>query len=477
MRQSLGARFVAALLALAVIVAALAVALLGALSEQREALDSAARYERALLAVGEAEATAGRFVAVSTAGGDALDDATRDLVASGDAIERELLEAGGSRSIAAAGADDVRFLAEGAGEPAEQLRIRFGAAASALGLAADRLAAEAASERAEADRRASTATLLAAVGGALLVVLLGAMALVLRRRVVRPIDELSDVATRIAGGELSRRVADLRGGDEVARMHRSFNAMAASLEVALEDSRSTERMREEFFAVVSHELRTPLTSIVGYVELLADDASGVETLSDGERRRFIEIVDRNSRHLLRLVGDLLLAAQIEEGRMELELHPVDIAGLVREAIEEVAPSVRAGELTLASAIEGPFDVEADAPRLSLAFRNLLSNAIKFTPAGGEVGVSTSLAGAVPVRGHGREVAIEFWDTGVGISDAEQARLFERFYRAPGARHAEAPGVGLGLVITRAIIEAHGGRLEVESAEGGGSTFRCLLPLG
>ncbi|RBY79846.1 hypothetical protein DQ238_09435 [Geodermatophilus sp. TF02-6] len=245
--------------------------------------------------------------------------------------------------------------------------------------------------------------------------------------------------------------------------------------------RETERLKDQFVSLISHELRTPLASILGYLELVLDDPG--QPLTD-EQRQYLATVERNAQRLLRLVGDLLFTAQVDAGRFGLQPGDVDLAALVRDA--EATARVSAAAAGVEVSVTAPTDglvVRGDAVRLGQACDNLVSNAVKFTPRGGRVTLTLRAAwrttdgevldepraGAVPVA----RLAVS--DTGVGIPTGEQAQLFARFFRASTARRHAVPGVGLGLAITRAITTAHGGTLELTSAEGRGTTFTLTLP--
>jgi PAS domain S-box-containing protein len=228
--------------------------------------------------------------------------------------------------------------------------------------------------------------------------------------------------------------------------------------------REAEILKDQFFALVSHELRTPLTSIIGYLELVLEDD---EALTD-HHRRFLGVVDRNARRLLRLVGDLLFVAHVEAGRLALEVSEVDLSTLTIEAVEAARPRAEAKALVLETATQGVPPIAGDHDRLAQVLDNLISNAVKFTPEGGTVSVRLAVDNG--------EAALEVRDTGVGIPAAEQDRLFERFYRATTATERAIPGVGLGLTIAKAIVEVHGGNLDFESVEGSGTTFTVRLPL-
>ena len=229
--------------------------------------------------------------------------------------------------------------------------------------------------------------------------------------------------------------------------------------------RELDRLKDEFVALVSHELRTPLTSIRGYLELVLDGEAG--DLTD-DQREFLGIVERNAHRLLALVGDLLFLAQVEAGKLSLELGAVDLSSLAAETVETARPLAEEKGVTLTLA-SGPLPLLAgDRIRLAQLLDNLVSNGVKFTPSGGRVDVR--------VRGERGRAVIEVRDTGMGVPPGEQDHLFERFFRASKATEQAIPGTGLGLAISKAIVHAHGGRITVASEEGKGSTFRVDLPI-
>jgi PAS domain S-box-containing protein len=227
---------------------------------------------------------------------------------------------------------------------------------------------------------------------------------------------------------------------------------------------AAEQVKDEFVALISHELRTPLSSIIGYLEVLFDDATGPLTQ---RQRRFLEVVDRNARRQLRLVSDLLFVSQVDAGRLRLHIDDVDVAELAKAAIEAAQPRAKAGDVTLQLEADDATTLRGDPDRLGQVIDNLLTNAIKFTPRDGVVDVR--------VTGNTDTVAIEVSDTGVGIPAAEQRQLFTRFFRASTATSRAIPGIGLGLTIVKAIVDAHRGTVSVTSAEGNGTTFRIYLP--
>ncbi len=226
-----------------------------------------------------------------------------------------------------------------------------------------------------------------------------------------------------------------------------------------------ERAKDEFFGLVSHELRTPLTSIIGYGELLAD--SEADRLTE-QGRQFLSVIRRNAQREMRLVGDLLLLVRIQEGSFSIELEEVDLRRIVEQAVEAARPAADKRDIELSTHVEGSPECSGDPQRLGQVVDNLLSNAIKFTPKGGRVAVSLSARDGL--------AAIEVTDSGMGIPESEQRHLFDRLYRAPSAMASAIPGVGLGLTIVKAIVDAHHGRIAVESEPGAGATFRVEIPV-
>jgi signal transduction histidine kinase len=236
-------------------------------------------------------------------------------------------------------------------------------------------------------------------------------------------------------------------------------------EELLEAQREADRLKDEFFALVSHELRTPLTSIMGYLEMVIEDT---EDKLDEEDRNHLRVMQRNADRLLRLVGDILLVAQVQAGTFTLATAPIDVATLVAHAVEVATPNAEAKGIDFAVHSEPVPPIEGDRDRLAQLLDNLISNALKFTPAGGRI----------EVRSHCSDGAIvlEVENTGSYLTPEEQQHLFDRFFRASGAVQQAIGGVGLGLAICKAIAEAHGGQIAVRSEESVGTTFTVLLPV-
>lgn len=239
--------------------------------------------------------------------------------------------------------------------------------------------------------------------------------------------------------------------------------------------RRLERVRQDFVANVSHEFKTPLTAIQGFAETLLGGALEDEK----NNRRFLEIIRDHAVRLSRLTDDLLKLARIEAGKLEVQFQPVSLTELIEgcAATSLLKASRREITLDIDYPHELPF-VRGDAGLLHEVLQNLLDNAVQYTPPGGRVTVSVAVAaagnGAAPQPQN--EVVITVADSGIGIPVVDQERIFERFYRVDAARSREVGGTGLGLSIAKHIVEAHGGRLWVESTVGQGSQFHFSVPV-
>jgi signal transduction histidine kinase len=254
-------------------------------------------------------------------------------------------------------------------------------------------------------------------------------------------------------------VADLGRGLKHAQMYEAEGEL-------VERFRALDKTKTDFIATVSHELRTPLTSITGFVEILrACEAGPVSP----DQMRMLDTIDRNAARLRSLIEDVLIMSKIETGAFKTVMRPVRLAEVVSSAVAALSPIADKGALTLTSDESDPaLVVSGDEDQLDRAMMNLLSNAVKFTPPGGRVTVSAN-------RENGTAV-VRVADTGIGIPDKDKKDLFNRFFRASNAVRAAVPGTGLGLSIVRAIIVNHGGDLDLQSREGGGTTVTIRLPL-
>jgi two-component system, sensor histidine kinase and response regulator len=243
----------------------------------------------------------------------------------------------------------------------------------------------------------------------------------------------------------------------------ALGRQAGELAAQNERLRELDRLKDEFVALVSHELRTPLTSIIGYLQLLRDErAGGMDT------DHFAEVIQRNAERLLRLVGDLLFLSQMQSGMLALEVRGTDLAGLAAEAVEEARPEAERKHIELTLSAATVSDLAVDPTRMAQLLGNLISNAVKFTPEDGKVEVTLAV--------EGNEAVLSVSDTGIGIPAADRERIFERFFRTEAVTQRVIPGSGLGLTISKAIVDAHQGTITVRSHEDHGSTFTVRLPL-
>ena len=285
-----------------------------------------------------------------------------------------------------------------------------------------------------------------AAGVAVFVLFLAAgLAWVVAGRVLAPLRDLTDTARSITESDLTRRI-DVQGSDEIAELARTFNAMLDRLEAAFASQRA-------FVSDAGHELRTPITIIRGHLELLGDDPR--------ERRETVELVTDELDRMTRFVDDLLTLAKAERTDF-LQAEDLDLDVLTEEL---VAKAGALGQRTWKLDAIGAGRITADRQRLTQAVMNLAQNAVEHTAQGDEIALGSRLDGATA----------RLWvrDTGPGVAVADQGRIFERFARAGGRRRSE--GAGLGLAIVRAIADAHGGTVRVDSRNGDGSTFTIEIP--
>lgn len=277
-------------------------------------------------------------------------------------------------------------------------------------------------------------------------------------RLVKPIRILEAGAADIEKGNFEKQV-EIKTNDELEELGQAFNKMAKGL-------KRLEELREEFVFIAAHELRTPVTAIKGYVSMILEGDAG--RLSE-QMKKFLDRVQQSNQRLLQLVEDLLEVARSEAGRIVIKVHALDIQEPIRATLEELKPL--ATEKSIAINYEPPAtlpQVLADESRVREVMVNLVGNAIKYTPVNGHVWISHNFKE--------KEMVTRVRDDGFGISKEAQKKLFEKFYRVQTQETRDITGTGLGLFITKEIVEKMGGKIWVESDEKKGSAFNFSLPL-
>jgi two-component system, OmpR family, sensor kinase len=301
--------------------------------------------------------------------------------------------------------------------------------------------------------------LLLGIGGALGIALL--IGLPLARLLLRPLERMVDTTRQIADGDWSRRVELRHGDDEIGQLAAAFDHMLDRIEAAMRVREESEARAKQFAADASHELRSPLTAVSGYADVLlhgmADDPATAEHVLRSMRRE----IDRMGR----LVEDLLTLTRLDAGT-GLLVDEVDLSDVVAEAGERARLLSDGPTVTVQT--DRPLVVRGDSDRLAQVVTNLLDNALRHTPPDGRVELA-----ATSVNGHARLIVR---DTGPGIAPKHLPRIFDRFYRPDPARARATGSAGLGLAIVQAIVQAHGGRVAVESEPGEGATFTVGVPL-
>ncbi|MDA8359545.1 MAG: HAMP domain-containing sensor histidine kinase [Actinomycetota bacterium] len=285
------------------------------------------------------------------------------------------------------------------------------------------------------------------------------LALWIVRRGLKPLDGMVRAARDVSSGDFGRRLEVRNPGSEVGRLGTALNMMMKQIEEAFSEKSASERRLRQFVADASHELRTPLTSIRGYAELLR--RGGFPEHAD--RTRALERIEGEAERMSGLVEDLLLLARLDQGR-PLAREPVDLGEIARDAVDDAMASGVADRVNLV--VDGPVVVAGDPDRLSQVAHNMVRNAIVHTPPETPIVVSVDVDGSMGV--------LQVRDEGPGMTPDELTRVFDRFYRGDTAR--SGVGTGLGLSIVRAIAISLGGRAEVRSELGHGSTFTVAIPL-
>jgi two-component system OmpR family sensor kinase len=280
---------------------------------------------------------------------------------------------------------------------------------------------------------------------------------------LKPINQIEETAAAIAEGDLSARLPEVNSRTEVGRLTGSLNTMLSRIEESFAVRTESESKLRRFVADASHELRTPLTAIRGFAELHRQGA----VVGEEKTKELISRIEKESIRMSSLVEDLLLLARLDQSR-ELIFDPVDINHLVKEAVASAQAAGPGFEITISSVNDEVF-VLGDSMRIHQAIANLLANARTHTPAGTKI--------AVDILQDELETRISVSDNGVGLSEADQQRVFERFFRADPSRvRVSGEGSGLGLAIVDAVMKAHGGSVEVKSKLGEGAEFTLHFPI-
>ena len=289
------------------------------------------------------------------------------------------------------------------------------------------------------------------------------VALVIFNPARRRLAALERAAQRLGDGDLTAR-ASQAGGDEIARVAAAFNRMAGELETRDAALRTSDALRRQMMADVSHELKTPLTAMRGYIETLRMPEVGLDV---GRRDRYFETIDRETRRLERIVKDLLDLARYEHGGVLLERRLFDIGRLFGNVAGRHERDAHTKGVAIRIHVDPLADqLVADPDRIEQAIENLVGNALRHTPSGGTITLSATHADGM--------ATLSVSDSGGGIAPAHLPHVFERFYKGDAARAADSTGSGLGLSITKAIIERHGGTIRVTS-QPGRTTFTIVLP--
>lgn len=266
-------------------------------------------------------------------------------------------------------------------------------------------------------------------------------------------------------GQLEERVS-VQSDDEIGLLGNSFNQMADTLVSNMEEIKQVDKLRRELIANVSHDLRSPLASIQGYLETIQQKD---KSLSEADRKKYYDIVLRNTRKLGNLIAELFELSKLDAKNVQPDLEPVSMAELVQDVVAQFQPQAQGKNISLKAILpDEPLNmVNADIALMERAISNLIDNAIKNTKQNGEVNI-------IPAN-EGNRVSVKISDTGVGIPEDQIARIFDRFYQTDPSRTGNT-GVGLGLSIAQKILELHGSKLSVQSVLNKGTTFSfSLLP--
>ena len=299
-----------------------------------------------------------------------------------------------------------------------------------------------------------------------------------------PVGRFAELKVNVQGGKFEARIKPKNGEEKEYRAYYSVSVAQGKalrlmfvdvddlvkeeeqLKEALERARQEEKSQQDFFNMMTHELKTPLTPIKGYLELLLEERFGP---LNSKQKESLEIIARSISLSQNLIEDLASISKLESGRMQLNLAHVDLAEIVKEAVQEMTGFAMQKEIRIDLRLDADMPaIEADKGAIMRVLTNLVHNAVKFTPERGRIQVEAKKAG--------KQVQVCVADNGIGITQNEITRLFQKFYQVKSALSQEFKGTGLGLSICKGLIESHGGRIWVESELGKGATFCFTLPL-
>ena len=283
-------------------------------------------------------------------------------------------------------------------------------------------------------------------------------ALTFAEQLGEPIEALSHAAREISAGHLDQHIDPDIGWGEFKQLIADFNKMTADLQdyQALQLQAKVSEMKEQVFRAVAHDLRAPLLGLQGYLHILQSGQA-----SEEEKKQYLQLMHEAARNLSALLEDVLDVSRVEAGMLRAQKEKVDLTALVRQVTDTLAPAAREKNLELTARVPA-LELPADPKLLQRVIMNLVSNAIKFTEKGFV---------RICARADEKCYFIIVEDSGIGMSEAEIKNLFQKYHQI----HADKPGYGLGLFISRQMVEAHGGTLSVTSAPGKGSTFTVALP--
>lgn len=305
-------------------------------------------------------------------------------------------------------------------------------------------------------------TFLNEINGKWLVIMVCIMAVVLifvvimSRIILAPLKKILETVNKISDGQLHQRI-ELKGDNEFTQLSDAINTMTTRLE-------QVDTSRQEFVSNVSHELKTPLSSI----KVLSDSLLLQEDVPNEMYREFMQDINSEVDRMTNIINDLLSLVRLDNGAAKLNIKEISANKLLRDIIKQLTPLANKKNITINFEASDDVDIEADEVKLNLAITNLVENGIKYTPEDGSVKIS--------IESDAQNCFITVQDTGIGISEEEQSRIFERFYRVDNSRDRETGGTGLGLAITHSTIMLHNGSVKIISGEGKGATFIVRLPL-